>query len=141
MRPLLLVLVAGAAGLVLAQLAALPQQQEYTVQLDITCPASGAATVTVNPWRAELGQGQDIGWELRSQAQSDSFAVEPKRQGPQYWPYPDTGRHNGTKTDRAPYRGMKPGQQGRAFKYNIVVWCVRQGRVDTVVVDPDIVIR
>lgn len=116
------------------------QQQAYSVSLNIQCPANGAVTTTVNPWRAEVAQGQDIEWTLLGQAQSDSFAIQPKQSGPQNWPYANPGRRKGTKADRAGYGNMRSGQQGRRFQYNITLWCVRGERVDTVVIDPDVVV-
>jgi hypothetical protein len=116
------------------------QQQAYTVSLDIRCPANGAVTTTVNPWRAQVAQGQDIEWTLQGQAQSDSFAIQPKRSGAQNWPYTNPGRRKGTKADRAGYGNMRAGQQGRRFRYNITLWCVRGERIDTVVIDPDVVV-
>lgn len=117
------------------------QQQAATVQLNITCGANGGVDITVTPWRAELAQGQDIDWALAEAASSDSFAIDPKRPGAPNWPFPATGRQTGTKASRVRYQNMKPNQRGRRYQYNITMWCQRPDGADTVVIDPDIVIR
>lgn len=144
MRRLAIVLSVALGGSALVAAAFAPsQEQARTVAVDISCPASGAITVTVNPWRATVAQGQAIEWVL--QGDSDSLVVEPKQPGAQNWPYQvaqGAERRRGIRGGpRARYQNMRANpQRGRRYQYNIRLWCVRGTDTSFVLVDPDVVV-
>jgi len=103
------------------------------------CRAAGGGDVSVDPDPVLVRPNDDTTWELDSAATAESMRVYPKDANE--WPYPDPP-YRGRRGVPAHARRMRPGQAGRAFLYNVEVVCSRpDGRRDTVVLDPEMIVR
>jgi hypothetical protein len=93
----------------------------------------------VDPWAAQLRQDDEIEWVLSADAASDSIAIVAKRG---QWPFAQSPPYRGSKGQPPRGREMRPKQDGRRVRYAIQLVCGRDGgAADTVVIDPDIIIR
>lgn len=108
------------------------------VDVDVRC-VGATFTIDVDPWTVELQQGDSTDWHLRPQATPSAIDVAPKRGGS--WAYQSNNARRGTKDRPAQAQDMKGNQSGRRYKYNITAVCVQSDRTDTIVIDPDMVIR
>jgi hypothetical protein len=103
------------------------------------CLPAGGADVTVNPDPVAVRQNAEAEWELDSAGNAESMRVYPKVASE--WPYPDAP-HRGKRGARARARRMKASQEGRTFRYNVELICMRpDGSPDTVVHDPEMIVR
>jgi hypothetical protein len=110
-----------------------------TVSVLARCRAAGGADVTVTPDPVLLRPNDEAAWELDSAGTAEAMRVYPKDAAE--WPYPDPP-HRGRRGAPARAQRMKPGQAGRTFLYNVEVTCTRpNGRPDTVVFDPEMIVR
>jgi hypothetical protein len=108
------------------------------VNVDVRCPDQ-SVQFSVNPWSAELRQGDEIEWVLSDSAQSSEITITSKQGG---WPFTNNPPYTGNRTNPPHGRSMKPNQAGRHFSYAIQLVCQRPGSSpDTVVIDPQIVIH
>ncbi len=133
--------VGGLTGLGFAEMTTSSEAPRATVEVnvDVRCPG-GAVQITVDPWRVELAQGDDIDWILNSSAQSSSIEITPKRPGQWAFAQANHGGERG-RGNAAQARNMRPNQGGRTYQYDITLQC-QDGNADslTVVIDPDIII-
>jgi len=108
------------------------------VKVDVRCPGQ-SVRFTVDPWTADLSQGDEIDWVLSDSAESNEITITSKRGG---WPFANTPPYRGNRTTHPRGRDMKPNQAGKRFSYAIQLVCLRDGSSpDTVVIDPQIVVH
>ncbi len=108
-----------------------------TVMVDIRCTGDRIRQ-SVTPWELEINQGDAVEWRLHPSAHSTTIEITPKQEA---WPFLDGTRHRGRADAPARATRMRPNQRGLRFQYAITLVCPQGGQQDTVVIDPDIVIR
>lgn len=91
---------------------------------------------SVTPWELVIDQDDVVEWRLAPNAHSDTIEITPKQPG---WPFVDS-RPRGARNRPARSGNMRAAQSGRRYQYAITLVCDRAGG-DTVMIDPDIVIR
>jgi hypothetical protein len=104
------------------------------VEVDLRCSAPGVHPYSVNPDTAILTQGDELEWVLADSATTSALTITPKQSA---WPFADSLRYHG---NRPHAKKMKPNQRGKRFGYAIQMIC-ESGSTDTVVIDPQIIIR
>ncbi len=110
------------------------------VSVDLRCTPNGV-NYTVEPWAAHLKQGDSIEWDLDAGASTDEIVIEPKRPG--NWPFATRRFRGGRGANNRPHgRGMRPGEQGKRYEYNVLMVCKGPvSRPDTIRVDPEMIIE
>jgi len=145
MRKLPLVLCAGVV--LLSAGWRLPQGQQGTkrpVSIHFKCETGGGATVTINPWRRQLGARTDsIQWTLVTpgpgDSAPDSVLIAPKSVN--QWPF-TSGFPISVKTSKPGVaQGIQATVPAGTYKYSVTGICKFPGMApDTVVIDPDMII-
>ena len=107
------------------------------VEVDLRCSAPGVHPYSVNPDTAILAQGDELEWVLADSATTSALTITPKQSA---WPFADSLRYHGNRMKPAHAKKMKPNQRGKRFGYAIQMIC-ESGSTDTVVIDPQIIIR
>lgn len=125
------------AGLALVAARTETRPRTVAVHVHVRC-GPGPMQSSVNPWRAAVDQGDDVRWILDSSATVVSLEIEPKTGA---WPF-ETRRPRGSPAAPARSGRMKPEQPAGRYPYKITAICEPvAGESDTIVIDPDIVIR
>ena len=94
---------------------------------------------SASPWTAPVARGDTVVWVLDNLSNVDAITVNAVK--PNAWPYRETSLR-GTKKVPARARDMKASaQSGVRYRYNVQFICVIAQKVDTVVIDPDMIIQ
>lgn len=111
-----------------------PRGQDREVAVDVRCTGEEVA-ITINPWSSALDEGDEIVWRLADANQTIDI-----RKKQSAWPF-DNNKFNGNRADPPHGRGMKGGQKGKTFRYEIKVTCQAGGGPREVIIDPDMYIK
>ena len=121
-----------------ASRAAAPMPKTGRVTVTAQC-VNGEVRHSINPWRLEIDQGDEVEWNIPEGAQVDSIAIDPKESG--RWPF-SANQRKGHRGQPARSGDMRPNQAGQTYQYNVEVWCTdNRGDALHEVIDPDIIIR
>lgn len=119
--------------------AAAAQKGGVTVGVDIRCNPNNGVSFNVEPWSAQLAQGDTIAWQLNTNANAPDITITSKQTD---WPFTTSPPYKGNAAKPPKVKGMKPNQQvGKHYAYAITAVCTRaDGTTNTVVIDPDMII-
>lgn len=108
-----------------------------TVSVDIRCLADNGVSFTLIPWRAELAQGDTIGWKLDRNSGVTEITIASKQTG---WPFNDN-QYKGNAAIGPKAKSMKPNQLNKKYAYSITAACLRaDGTTSSIIIDPDLII-
>lgn len=105
-----------------------------SVRVTIQC-VNDSIWIAVDPWTVRLVQGDTTEWELTQQSTPNEIVVSQKPTGPP-WPYPPTSRV-ASKAQPGRSGAMRPNVPHQRYTYTITAICTQEGRIDTLVIDPD----
>ena len=111
-----------------------PRGQVLPVAVDVRCTGPNVV-FSVSPWHLELAAGDEVVWQLADATQNIEIR---KRQSA--WPF-DDNKYTGTQADPPTGKAMKGGQNGKSFRYSIVVNCQGGEGARRVELDPDLYIK
>lgn len=108
-----------------------------SVSISFKCTTDGA-TMTVSPWRVTLPTRNDqVQWDVSNG--SDSVSITAKNVN--RWPFSTNPPYKAKYGSPAVGRGIPSSVPAGKYQYNIIGICPRAGGVvDTVVIDPDMII-
>ena len=108
-----------------------------SVSISFKCTTDGA-TMTVSPWRVTLPTRNDqVQWDVSNG--SDSVSITAKNVN--RWPFSSNPPYKAKYGSPAVGRGIPSSVPAGKYQYNIIGICPRAGGVvDTVVIDPDMII-
>lgn len=108
-----------------------------SVSISFKCTTDGA-TMTVSPWRVALPTRNDqIQWDVSNGSDSVSIAAKNVNR----WPFSTNPPYKARYGSPAIGKGIPSSVPAGKYQYNIIGICPRAGGVvDTVVVDPDMII-
>ncbi len=117
----------------------LRDQTVPVVAIDVDARCSGARNtrISVSPWNATVARGSNVSWVINAAANTDSILITPKNVTT--WLYNAAPPYKGRKNAPATASRMKPGVRGR-FAYSISLICRAGANVDTILIDPDIIV-
>jgi len=109
-----------------------------TADLSVDCQSSGVLTVSANPWRVALpNRGGQITWNITASSNVAEATVDSV---PGFaWPFDSRG-FKAKKNAPAHGHGVKNGLAAGTYKYTITAICNLGNGVDTVSIDPDMII-
>ena len=108
-----------------------------SVSISFKCTTDGA-TMTVSPWRVTLPTRNDqVQWDVSNGSDSVSIAAKNVNR----WPFSTNPPYKAKYGSPAVGRGIPSSVPAGKYQYNIIGICPRAGGVvDTVVIDPDMII-
>lgn len=112
-----------------------------TVRVSLTC-SNARIGIKVQPWRARITKpGQGIVW--RTGASVKEIRIRKHKTGDR-WPFspgPPNKRYKGNQAHPPRATGLKPGNKGKRFPYEITLaFTDPRGKLRHAVIDPDMVV-
>ena len=113
-----------------------------TVNVDVRvdCLAGGGVSFSLTPWQIVVNPGDSLNWRLDQGANVSTIEIVAKGQGNQ-WPFRRKPPYRATKANPVGAQALDNSQTGRRYRYAVSTVCVRDSvNVDSVIIDPDIII-
>lgn len=138
---ILLAVAVGLVGVVVLQCARGPRAAPSLVGVNVSASCGeGSVQFSVAPWTAIVAQGDSVEWVLGGAGNVDSISVIAANASD--WPFGNGPLLHGRRNLPARASRMRPNAaRPQPYRYKLQFVCVRPGKVDTVVIDPDMIIR
>lgn len=112
----------------------------HQVHVRVDCLAGDGISFSLTPWTTTVRAGDSINWNLDPGANVSEMEVITKRPGGP-WPFRRKPPYKVTKNHPMGAQALDDAHNDRRYQYAVSAICFRDSsNVDTVVIDPDIII-